>query len=350
MLFITIAGNAVGYGHLNRCLSLAGHAANRNVSISFLLFGDNEASARVQHTGYKFFLKPISAIGRRFTDAVPYQIEAADVIVIDLSHPVVFSDLEGTLQLLKHIRSRARQVILIDALGEQTFAAKMPNMPIDILVAPYVGVTVQDSPCWRTLKGPAYAVLSPAYEGLHERIVRQHANRLLVSCGGSDPTMLTPLVLEGIERLHRELNIRVIVGPLFDRNLKATLRNVASASRHSIELVDAPDGLVGHMRWCDLAITTSGLIKYELAATSTPGILLSIDNIHDLSNRPFADLGSALDLGSKVTAQLIADSVESLLDNYAARRDLAASGRRMFDGKGSERLLNEIIRSCYVTE
>lgn len=350
LLFITVAGNAIGYGHLSRCLSLAEHAAKRNLSVSFLLFGDNDAFSRVKHAGFDCLLKPISALGSRFADTLLNHVDMIDVVVMDFSHQDVFPDLECAHQILKDIRSRARKIIVIDALGVQALATKMPDMPIDILVVPYVGATLPDNAPWQILEGPAYAVLSSAYAELHERIVRQDADRILVSCGGSDPKKLTALVLDGIGRISKTLKVRVIVGPLFDECIRAILKSAVSKSKHSIELVDSPTALAEHMMWCDLAIATTGLIKYELAATGTPGILISIDDIHDLINRPFANMGSALDLGVRAAPQLIADHVASLLDNHEARAAMAKFGRQMIDGKGTERLVAEIIKSCNVAQ
>lgn len=345
LLFITIAGSTLGYGHLNRCLSLAEYAVKRNLPISFLLFGDSDAFSQIEHAGYDCSLEPVSALGGRFSDILLKHFDMIDIVVTDFSHQEVLPDSEYARQAFKDIRSQARKVVVIDALGVQALATRIPDMPIDILVAPYVGANLPDNSSWQILEGPAYAVLSSAYTELHERIVRHDADRVLVSCGGSDPKKLTALVLDGIEQISSHLKVRVIVGPLFDESIRAILKSAVSSSRHSIELVNSPWALVEHMMWCDLAIATTGLIKYELAATATPGILISIDDIHDLINLPFANSGSALDLGIRATPRLIADHVVKLLGNHEARAAMAMAGRQMVDNKGAERLIVEIIRS-----
>lgn len=350
LLFITVAGNAIGYGHLNRCLSLAEQASKRNLSISFLLFGDNDAYLRVGNAGYDCVLKPISTFSKYFSDASLNHVDIIDIVVTDFSHQDIFPDLECARQVLKGIRSLAKKVMVIDALGVQALAPRMPDMPIDILVVPYVGATFPDNTPWRILEGPDYAVLSSAYCGLHDRIVRKDADRILVSCGGSDPNHLTTLVMDGIALVSRSLVVRIIVGPLFDAEIRANLKVMISNTAHTIELIESPGALSEHMIWCDLAIATTGLIKYELAATATPGILISIDDVHDLINRPFANMGSSQDLGVSVTPQKIADHVSSLLNNYEARVRMAMTGRKMIDGRGTERLITEIIRCCSATE
>lgn len=344
LLFVTIGENTVGYGHLSRCLSLAEYAAKQKLSISFLLFGDPDAYERVNCAGFNCVLEPISAIESRLMDSALSQIERPDVIVTDFSHPEVFRCMEDARKILDHVRCYAQKVIMIDGMGAQALATSMPNMPVDILVVPYVGAIIPSVMNCLTLVGAAYAVLAPPYQQLPERIVSEKPNRILVSCGGADSTRLTPLILEGLDGVSRYLDIRVIVGPLFDKDLKATVLNSVSASKHSVQLIDSPECLVNHMLWCDLAVTTSGLIKYELAATSTPGILISIDDIHDRVNQPFADSGAIVDLGTKITSQLIEYQVLKLLDNFEARVVMAQAGRRLIDGRGAERVINEIIR------
>ena len=104
------------------------------------------------------------------------------------------------------------------------------------------------------------------------------------------------------------------------------------------------------MRWADLAIATSGLTKYELAATGTPAILISPDQIHTTANEPFAALGSAVDLGwiQRVTPSELASKVRSLLDDTEQRGAMACAGMRAVDGRGAARIaaaLNDLAHA-----
>jgi UDP-2,4-diacetamido-2,4,6-trideoxy-beta-L-altropyranose hydrolase len=350
LLFITIAGNSVGFGHLSRCLALAEHARSKGLEVSFLLFGDEEASLRVEQSGHACTMMSISVLGAGFDASLLPVSLATDAVVVDFSHAMVLANVESVQLLLEHIRNRVRSVMLFDGLREQALAARLPGMPIDILALPYVAPPVSNDGGWRILQGPEFAPLSAAYAGLPRRAAREVADRVLVSCGGSDPTGLTPLVLEGLKDVSWSLDVRVVIGPLFNRDLIAKLTHIANECRHKIALVNAPDGLTSHMLWCDLAITTSGLTKYELAATATPAVLISIDAVHDLINRPFAELGTTVDLGVNPTAGAVTECVTALLNNSKARTAMMEAGRRLVDGRGTERLINEIIRSCCVDE
>lgn len=267
-----------------------------------------------------------------------------DTVVVDFSHPVIFAELDGARRLLRSLRAHARALMVIDALGEQTLARHMSDMPADVLALPYVGAALERGKPWRTLAGPEYAVLAPGYANLPPRVMREHADRVLVSCGGSDPNGLTPAVLDGIELIPGRLSVRVVVGPLFGAGLIDALTIRAKESHHAIELLHSPEGLTEHMLWSDLTVAASGLIKYELAATSTPAVLISMDANHDIVNRPFACAGSVRDLGVEFDAQLLAKTVSDLLQDAAARLDMAEAGRRLVDGNGASRLLAELTR------
>lgn len=341
LLFVAIAGPAIGYGHLSRCLALADCARRQGIAPAFLVFGDDAALRRVERAGYRGRAEPLSALASGLGGC---KIADCDAVVVDFSHPVVFDPIDGVLQLLQTLRAHARVMMVIDALGEQALAWRMPDMPADVLALPYVGAAPESGRPWRTLAGPEYAVLAPAYADLPPRAMREHADRVLVSCGGSDPKGLTPIVLDGIERISGRLFVRVVVGPLFSAGQIDALTVHAKRSRHAIELLHSPDGLAQHMIWSDLTVAASGLIKYELAATSTPAVLISMDANHDIVNRPFACAGSVRDLGVEFDAQLLAKTVSDLLQDAAARLAMAEAGRHLVDGNGANRLLAELTK------
>lgn len=349
---MSIADNHVGFGHLGRCLSIATHAKNTNASVIFLVFGDEQAGRRVTEAGYRCVLRPISDLAKADGEIFIKEQIHADIIVADIAHPNLLAYPKVVVDLFIELRRWVKVIVAIDSLGEQSLAVQTPEIPVDILVIPYVASSAKrsekQSPRWRLFQGPAYALLSPCYVGLPVRSQRMAADRILVTCGGSDPKNYTSLVLSGLEKVVLPLKVRVIKGPLFNEKLCADLEELIVASKNEVELVDAPESLVEHMLWCDLAIATSGLTKYELAATATPAILFSIDELHNLNNRLFAALGSVLDLGVIITPQLITDETERLLHNYDDRVRMAGAGRNMVDGLGAHRLLTEIRKelSC----
>lgn len=351
LLFVTVAGNAVGLGHLRRCLSIAASATAAGASITFVVFGDVQAETLLNTAGYPYHVHPEDELFHAPATALQTE-DSFDAIVADLVYSGFFSSGNPAV-VFASMKKLARCVVAIDSLGERSLAVKAPGAPIDILVVPYV-TSDQDRAAaigQRQLRGADYAILPEEYSDMPERRQRENADRMLVTCGGSDPGEWTPVILKGLEAILFPLDVRVIIGPLFDPALGSRISELSVQSSHRIMLIDAPKSLAAHMLWCDIAIAASGLTKYELATTATPALLFSIDSFHEASNRPFAAMGSVVDLGAGTTPDRIADEARRILGDQKLRMKMGAAGRKLVDGKGAQRLVAEMIRklSCSKT-
>ena len=352
LLFVTVAGNEIGLGHQNRCLSIAA-AAGSEALISFIVFGDALAAARMEESGYSYRMRPLSDLSRISMESFRDVTGPFDTIVADILYSGFFGS-EDPQAVFQAMRTLTGLVAAVDSLGEHSLASQLPAVPVDVLIVPYVVSDVDRSRIGgvgrRQLHGPAYALLSPEYSDLHPRTHRTDANRVLLTCGGSDPKHWTPAILRGFESIATDLKVRVIVGPLFDHDMRLEVAQMAAESKHKVALIDAPDSLLEHMIWCDLAVAASGLTKYELAAASTPTVLFSIDCLHDSANKPFAAVRSVLDLGAAATPEQIARETSQLLADHQRRTAMAAAGRKLVDGLGAKRLFTELERelSCSV--
>jgi spore coat polysaccharide biosynthesis predicted glycosyltransferase SpsG len=136
------------------------------------------------------------------------------------------------------------------------------------------------------------------------------------------------------------LAVRVVLGPGFSKDYRDRLKDLAQLADHKFEWLDAPTVLASAMLWCDVAVATSGVTKYELAATGTPAILLSPDAMHVEVNRPFAALGTCADLGlaKVVSPSVLAVEIAALLDDAERRKRMSRAGKLAVDGCGATRI------------
>ena len=326
---------------------MAKYAKSHSFDVDFLVFGKKEAYSKVIVAGFGCVLLDESHLSQ--VDWLYASHLRADAIVIDLLFPGFFAFKSNEL-LFRKLRALCRCLVIIDVLGVDSISRRLRNIEVNIVISPYVGADKGSlSNHWRHyLKGSKFVLLGSEFTNLPIRSQRNPANRVLVTCGGSDPNEFTIKVLLALNAIIHKLEIRVVVGPIFGANMLAKIERLVEISEHKIKIVNSPHALLNEMLWCDVAIATNGLTKYELAASATPALLLSIDEDHELVNKPFANMQTSIDLGIGVCPKRVGKEVVDLLANLALRISMAIKGRALVDGKGIERLFGAINKelSC----
>ncbi len=337
----------VGFGHLKRCLTIAECFRHRGENVFFTLCGDSIATGLVRDAGYDVYLVQGDAGFSDQANAIGDQnLENADIAVLDLAHSFAIRDSQGFSSYLRAVKQNCFTV-LIDSFGAQSLRENVAELCCDVLVSPYLGEQKSEYDIeYAEFLGVHYFVLDSAYLDMRDKQINEYAKKLLITCGGSDPTLVSSRVLNALGKFDkRVLDIKLVIGPGFSDRLERELLRIADASPHNVIFVKAPDNLSEAMEWCDLAIATSGLTKYELAATGTPAILMSIDQSHDAVNQNFSCANSVIDLGvvSKVSDVDLTDSFWNLLEDRESRIQLSMAGRSLVKGDGAHNLVDGIL-------
>lgn len=342
------ANREIGYGHLKRCLVIADCLRQRGESVYFILGGDAVAAREVRDSGFECYELDISTrFSAQATELDNYSLETDRFAILDLAHCRAIEDSQGFALYSKAFKQKCFTV-LIDAFGVQSLRENVPELCCNILASPYCGEQESRHPIrYVELLGVYYYVIDTPYITRGDREIRQHASRVLVTCGGSDPMAISARILNALNLTEkRKLSVKLVVGPGFPEDLVDRLAELSDSSPHKVELVYSPGNLSAEMNWCDMAIATSGLTKYELAATGTPAILLSIDKSHDTVNRQFIAAGSATDLGvvADLTDETLVNSLWALLDDETERRRQSLAGRSLVTGEGAQNLVQAIFQ------
>ncbi len=338
----TDSGKQIGFGHLKRCLILA-DAIRERKGIPKIILGqaDSDTISIMENSKHiwsqlneadHFALQPIAG--------------EAKVIILDVSHKQTRPRSQCVAQLLRQARKTSVKTLLIDSLGNDCLSA-LSQMEVDTLIIPYAGAEQQV-----TLPGPithakgiGFFIINPAFTkiNLEKRAFEDPAKQLLITAGGSDPNGLTLAFLQAIQGLPQEVTITVLLGPNFGDALTKKSTEFAKKIKQPIHLIQSPDNLslVKAMCSADLALSASGLTKYELAYLGTPALLMSIDEAHYNANKEFNKLGTCYDAGwlDKAVIPRLSEQVEDLLCDADRRQAYSIAGRQSVDGLGIKRVL-----------
>lgn len=329
------AGPDIGLGHVKRCLALAGWLTEKPV---FALADTPQAvHDEIAAAGYA-------------TIALAGSFEERAKILVNLSPDAIVYDIAHTRSRLapnkiaEEAAALAADVplIFLDGVNTDKLLDSELAERFALCVRPYPRASAEAKGRWLT--GAEYFIVSPELSraARETRETGGQASRILVTTGGADVGALGPRTLRELSALaDRRFEIRVIVGPLVPEAIRLATREAGAASPHRVEIYEDRNDLLEDMRWCDIAVATTGLTKYELALNAVPSILISPDTHHEMNNRSFRDCDTAVDLG--VAAQLpsgaIADACLRLSGDQAMRRRLSERGRALIDGNGAMRLL-----------
>lgn len=339
-LIRTDGNTLLGIGHVKRCLALAEALQSRTVFA--LRHTSPSIEALIRHAGHDYIVVVVD-LAEEAAWLRPHG--GGDGIILDISHSEtmrILNELPAYVTGLQHLFPT---VWMIDGMGPDALC-QSASIKADATVVPYVGARAGKHGLWLT--GPRYCILGAEYTTIGERLIREEPRRVLVTAGGSDPAALSLLALAALGLItDRALEVRLVEGIAFSPSLKKEIRSRLHASNLDVLLLRAPISLFEHMLWCDLCISTSGLTKYELAATGTPALLLSSDRESHAAGRAFNTSNTAMYLGEvcDMTPLDVASYIKLVLDDRDCRLHMSARGRRLVDAKGASRVA-ALIRSA----
>lgn len=332
------AGSDIGMGHVKRCLALAGWLEEKPVfALADTPTGVHE---EIAGAGFKSVTLPQSAEARAQT----IREIAPDAVVLDIAHArsrCAPADLHREIELLA---KSGIPVVFIDGMNTDAVLDGELAAMLSLCVRPYPGAPAEAKGRWLT--GGEYFIVSPELVRASEdrRDLAPEAKRFLITTGGGDVGALGPRAIRELNAAVSRFDIRVIVGPLVPRETRLATRRAAAESPHQINVYEDRSDLLADMQWCDLAVATTGLTKYELALNAVPSILISPDNEHEMNNRSFRDCDTAIHLGvaGALPDGAMAEACIRLAEDLTLRKRLSTRGRALIDGKGALRVLEEI--------
>lgn len=332
----------LGLGHIMRCLALAKELKKADVTPIFVIRNyDRAVKRKIEQSQCITKMIPASSSIKedllRTSKAVNQH--NANIIITDLCNTDMLSKIDDYKNYLKGLKNLGRILVTIDDLNSFDF-------PSDIMINPSIFAEklrykTKDSKC-KYLLGPKYFIFRSEFikPRKRARLIRKHANRVLVSMGGSDLQNLTIKVVRALSKIEN-LNVKIVAGPAYD-NIP-DLKHIVSELKN-YEIIVSPENMAELMLWSDVAVIAGGLTKYELAVTGTPGIAIAQAEHQIKLCRDFEKMGviKYLGFGRKVKESLITNNVKKLLSDTDKRKAMSEKCKKSVDGKGAERVVKEI--------
>jgi spore coat polysaccharide biosynthesis predicted glycosyltransferase SpsG/CMP-N-acetylneuraminic acid synthetase len=343
VLFRVDGGRELGMGHVYRSLAIAeALRASSRADVAFLMKAEHrDAIVSVSGAGYRVF--PVVAFPEHdFEERLIEQVRdfAPEIVVNDLYAP----RLETTyLRGLAHLG--ATTVNLVDTPQDLETAEHYEQVIVSVMH------DERETP-EGFYSGPRYAILREHFHG-REKELRERAQMVLLTFGGSDPQELTVKAARALAGLPRAIEVVAVAGPAF--SCREAFDALQAALERRVPLIQEAGGHIADlMLEADLVLCSGGMSVYEIAALGTPGIVLGQNMREDARMRAFAAHGTIeyLGLGTEVEEAALLAATRALLDDFARRRDMSGKGRALVDGLGAMRAAQAVLkgRAAALTE
>jgi len=335
--FRTDGNISIGLGHLAECLSLAKRLQNHySVSSLFIISSD---TVEIQKLGdFTPATERLTAnIGEEDSKLTGQILERYGINLLVTNLRAVTSD------YLNDLKKRGITLVCIDELGNRDIIA---DVVINGSIVPdWHRYQFQSQPTL-TYFDPEYMIMNEVFGTYHqnEKHIKSKAANILVTMGGVDRSGTTLRIIEALNRLGKKIRKSIVVGPAFHHRLKLE-ELLPKVKENNFQTSYAPTNMAELMFEADLALSAGGNTLYELACVGTPSLVLYEDEHEGIQGHIFGKKGAAICLGrgTEIPQERITASVSSLLRDQALRTRMSQNGKRLVDGKGTERVCDIIL-------
>jgi len=340
LVFRVDANNHIGAGHIMRCIALAQEWKKGGGNVVFLSCCESHIIRdRIVDEGFKYIDSATLSEqdDTQNTILILNGLSQAFWLVIDGYH---FSD-----SYFQSIREAGYQVFLFDDVNHRN------TVSVDIILNQNIDAEKMKYNCssdTKILLGVKYALLRKDffdYRG-RQRIFPEKGNKIVVTMGGGDSENVTLEILKSLNLINDpELDVIIIVGPS-NIHMDSLIKELSS-SLFKNELRISVKNMPEIMAWADLAITAGGSTCWELCFMGVPSLVVcTAENqkhvINGLNRRQiFKTLGWWKDLD----IENISLEIQELITDRQQRFRMTNLGKKLIDGKGSERLVNILLKN-----
>ncbi|MDZ4826251.1 MAG: hypothetical protein SGJ13_07270 [Actinomycetota bacterium] len=259
------------------------------------------------------------------------------------------------LALELHARGRSCRLTAID--GDRSIAAALVvvdsyrvrademNIDAELVVAVddlardlAVGVVIDPSPgadgahhrrAGRVLAGAQYALVAVPQTRVAVVDVRGAVTRVLVTTGAADAVGIGARIAAAVHAAQPEVDVRLVVGPWG-----------ATAVPDGVTGIVAPPTLADELAAAPIVVTAGGVSMLEACALGRAVVAVAIAE----NQRVAVDALTASGAVAPAAVDTVASVVAELVSDPVRRVALAAAAREAIDGRGPQRVAEELAR------
>jgi len=308
--------SGLSFGHLFRCLAVAGELSRRKIRCAFVMRSDEAGERLVKQAGHDLRLARLAA-----------QEDEVRALGLTVGGKLLVVDLPGvTNELLLSYRKGFSSLCVFDD-GNDDYASA------DLVVQGHILAKPSFDPPY--LRGASFCVLGSQFD---HPAPRRSARRIVVTFGGSDPTGLTGAAVNALLKGMTGFQADIILGPGFGRNPFSGTAHAGMRFHQSVS------DLARYFLAADLGIAAAGRTAYELAATGTPAILVPSNEHEKKTAAAFAANGAFEMLPPDRIDQDLLPLVSALMTDAGRRHAMAELSGRIVDRQGRRRVADAILR------
>ena len=260
IVFRVIGYNAVGMGHIYRCLALAHEISDHEV---YFVCDSESVIAATKIAGYDYWLGV-------------YSPEAIEQAIIDLKPNLVVNDILNTDECyILRLKENGVSVVNYEDLGNGAVEA-------DITIN-----DLYDEPLFpgdRILWGHNWFFLRDEFQDASPNEFQNRVNRLLITFGGTDPSDFTRRVLSLVALYCADEGITIDVVTGDGYGYIQELQTLIASLSATVTYTHTTGVISRIMENTQLAICSNGRTVYELAHMNIPAVVLS-HHARELSHR-----------------------------------------------------------------
>ena len=288
-LSLTISGDPYGYGHLKRMIIL---------------------KSKLKKNRFDNIIIDVSKLNINSLNRIDLNI--FKVIFIDFSNEIFFKEKKFNV-LINNLDSYKGKIFIFDSLEKEIIGFVLKNKKKRYLICPYFLAKKKEMQAKKLncYYGSEYFLFDKIY--LNNRKSKK-LKKIFLSCGGLDHYNYTYKIAKEIFIINPEIEVHATIGPVFKKKNIQLIKLLKK--KNNFYLYNSVKNLTQVSQKCDLAIVSSGLTKYEMAASKINLAVFSENSIHAKYNSSFVKSNLAYNLSNFDDAKYVKYKLNYLLNNY----------------------------------